>query len=128
MAPFFLPDSPAAAKRIRIASQARPGRKTFEQFRIAPADHDVIGLQSGSEPIHNIGHTATPFFWPESLEAPKTDVILKTAALFIRQVSQLHRLGYSVYDERGPESGAQAQKEHSATFITSDGLHCGVID
>jgi len=41
---------------------------------------------------------------------------------------QIHRLKDSIDDHRGPDSGAEAQKEHAAAVIASQRLHGSIID
>src|ERR1700730_10799806 len=60
--PCCMPDPKTATKRVRIASQPRPGWKGFEQFGVASANHDIIGLQCRLKPINNVSHITPPFF------------------------------------------------------------------
>src|SRR5262245_22891362 len=41
---------------------------------------------------------------------------------------QLHRLDNPIDDHGGAQAGAQAQEEHFASLVASQGLHGGIID
>src|SRR5215470_11281271 len=43
-------------------------------------------------------------------------------------MAELHRLHDAVDDHRGAATGAEPEKEHLAAAVTTEGLHCGVVD
>src|SRR5262249_109366 len=65
---------------------------------------------------------------PHLLEAAGSDIVLKSPSLFVGQMSQLQRRQYSVDNERGAEPRAEAEKQHPASMIASQGLHGCIVD
>ena len=46
----------------------------------------------------------------------------------IGQVREFHRLEHAIDDERGAESGAEAEEEHAAALVAAQRLHRRVVD
>src|SRR5262249_61883941 len=60
------------------------------------------------------------------LEAAAPDVVL-VGAFLVRQVSELHWLHDALDDHGAAETGAEAEKQHFAAPVASQGLHGGVV-
>jgi len=54
--------------------------------------------------------------------------MLEAFSLLVRQVGELHRLDDPGDDHCRAKAGTEAKKQHAATAITSERLHCGIVD
>src|SRR5262249_16084964 len=102
--------------------------RQFLQFmHVAATQNHVIGFDCCDQSFYDIGHVAPPFLFAKSLQSTKTDIVLESGFL-VGQVSQCHRFDDAIDDESGSQSCAKTQKEHLATAVTTQRLHCCVVD
>src|SRR5450631_2961506 len=71
---------------------------------------------------------ASPFLFSEPLESGQPDVILVSAAFFVRQVCQFHWFQHAVHNHRGTQAGAQTKEKHSSAFVTAQRLHRRIVN
>src|SRR5262249_21655414 len=69
-----------------------------------------------------------PLLVAHALAAGVADIVLETAVLFVRQVTEFHRCDGSLDDEGRAQAGAQAEEEHAAAVVAAQGLHGGIVD
>src|SRR6516162_5732828 len=121
------PQAESSAKSVGIFARTTPPRQCVELLDITSSDHRVIRLQGRHEALDDVGHMTPPLLFTVALYAGTSDVIL-VGAFLVRQMAELHRLYHAVGDKGGAQACSQAQKQHLATFVASQGLHGGVVD
>src|SRR5215471_5025912 len=81
-----------------------------------------------SKRCDHIGDVLAPFLLAVSFEPAQANVILICTAFPVPQVREFHWHKNAVRNQRGTKTGAESQKQHATAFVTSNGLHRGVID
>src|SRR6202012_334269 len=94
---------------------------------IASSQNHIVRLESGNQEFDDIMNALPPLLLPLPLEAFCADVVFERLALSKRQMRQFHRLQKSIVDHRRAEARSQAEKQHTATFVTSDRLHQRIV-
>src|SRR5207253_9474539 len=85
-----LPYSKTTNKCIAVVSGSCAGRQFLKLLNVPTTEHDLFGLQSCAELLHNFGHVLFPFLSAQALQSPDPNIILKCAPVPIRQVSKFH--------------------------------------
>src|SRR5690348_568331 len=103
-------------------------REGLQLVDISAADDNVIRLKGRAKSFDYIGDVAPPFLFPEALQPANADKILVGLPFLVRQVAQFHRFKEPIHNHGRAEARAQAEEKHTATSITAERLHGGVVD
>src|SRR5437879_3155012 len=74
-----LPYSKTTNKCIAVVSGSGAGRQFLKLLNVPTTEHDLFGLQSCAELLHNFGHVLFPFLSAQALQSPDPNIILKCA-------------------------------------------------
>src|SRR3989442_2350724 len=123
-----VPEAEAAEERVGVVAEPAAGREPPELRRIPATNDDVVRIERRPQALRHVEHALAPARLAMTLEPPDADVVLEAVALLVRQVGEFHRLEDAVDDERGPEAGAEAEKQHPAAAVAPERLHRGVVE
>ena len=100
----------------------------MQEARIAPAQYDVVRLQSCLETVDDVPYIPPPLFLAEAFEPCQTYVIFIRAMFPVGKVCQLHGHERSLDDESTAKPGPKSEEEHTASIVAPQCLHGSVID
>ncbi len=78
------------------------------------------------EALHNIGDKPAPFLLAVLFQSPDADIILE-GSLFIRQMTQFHRLDHTIDNHCGSETRSKTEEQHLPAPIAPERLHCCIV-
>src|SRR6266540_2907766 len=122
----FLPHANSSQKCIGVVADTATRRQLFQFLHVAAAKHYFVRFDGSNQALHHVSDITPPFFLPMLLEATNPNIVLE-GGLFVRQVSQLHRLDDAIHNQGGPKPGSQSQEEHLPELVTSQSLHGGIV-
>src|SRR6188472_595849 len=108
------PEPEAAEERVLVRADPADGGELSDALGIPAAEHDVLRLERGDEPVDRLQHRLPPALLAKTVASPLADVVLERR-LPEREVAELHRLELAVDDHRRPEPGSEPEKEHPAS-------------
>ncbi len=123
----MLPESKPSAESVGIVSDSATRRNLFQLLDIASAQNHVVRFESGDHASYYVSDVASPLFLAVLFQSIESYIGL-VRSLFVREMSEFHRLHDAIDDKGRTEPCAQAQKQHLAAFVTSQGLHGRVVN
>ena len=77
-------------KAFAFEPSRTPFGSVFSFLRVAAADDDIVGFESGFQSCHDVGDVPAPFLLAEMLECRLADGFFIGASLPIGKVRQFH--------------------------------------
>src|SRR4029453_18031880 len=126
MFPGF-PQADATKKCILVLSSFGSFWQTTETVHETAAEDDIIRDEGFSQLSDCVSYFSLPFFLAQQLESRNAKVIFNDVPAAVRQIAEFKRHQGFVPHQRGPQSSAEAQKEHPPAAVTAESLHCSVV-
>src|SRR6185437_8871416 len=101
-----LPHEESAPEGIGVVALPASRRQLLQQSDVASAEHNIVGLERGGQPVNHVKNVLAPLFLAEPLESPLADIVL-VRGLLVGEMTELHRLHDPVHDQRRAKPGSQ---------------------
>src|SRR5262249_1281067 len=125
---FSFPKTQPTKKSVFVFPALDPFRQLMEAVHIATPQHDVISNEAFLQLRDREDDFAFPFFYTDAFDPGDSEKIFDDVAVAIWKIAELEREKHLFEHERRAETGPKAKNKHSSAMITSQGLHCGVVD
>ena len=101
---------------------------SIQLAHVAAAEHHVVGDHRRLQASRHVLDIVPPFPLTHPRQSAHPEVIFKGPSLAIGQMGQFQGPDHVLDDQGGAESGAQAEIKHPSAFVTTQGLHGGIVD
>src|SRR5207245_6569111 len=109
-------------------SALNSSRKRIQLFRVAAAEHDVVGDERFLQLRDREFDLAFPLFFAKPFQAGAAKIIFDDCAITIGQIAEFEREDGVGPNKSRTEAGAESEKKHSTAAVTAERLHGGVVD
>ena len=124
----FLPQPHSSRERIVVASPPRSLRKRIDQLCVATAENDIVGLAREAQLSAGLLDGVLPRVMAETRQACLAEPFHQRPARTVRQSAEVERDQDALRNQRRPESGAEAEEQHSASVVRTERLHRRVVE
>src|ERR1700719_1906710 len=123
----YAPQAKSSDKRVTIASEAHVAGQLFQLFAVAAAEDNIVGTERCDQFAGDLEYISPPFLFSEPAQPAQSEVILIGLAVLIGKMGELHGLHGTIDDHSRSQAGTQAEEEHAASAVASNGLHDGIV-
>src|SRR3954470_440854 len=123
----MFPEAKSSDKCVGIVARAAALRQFIELLYVASAQDDIVWFERSDQSSYHLRDIPSPPPFAPPLQSSLTNVVF-VRVLPIGKVTEFHRLDNSIDNQRGPQTGSQAQEQHFPALIAAQSLHGCVID
>src|SRR6266478_3085980 len=125
---FRLPQTRAAKKRVSIVPTLNSLRKRIQLFRVAAAEHDVVGDQRFFQLRDREFDLALPLLLAKPFQTRPAKIIFNDCAIPVWQIAEFEREDRIAPNKSRTEPGSEAEKQHPAAAVAAERLHRRVVN